>query len=121
MSSHRSRNPQVDRSQPRGWTIGSKRIIGRGNTIDSSFEHLQPQHGALHARRAYRNPQLLEKILAADCFYIIEGATIHHLHQDGGGGLAYRATPARKAYVGDVFTIGADVDSDFVAAKWVDI
>src|SRR5215213_5407067 len=64
-----------------------ERVIRRRDAVDTGFEHLESKHGALHARRADGNSKLLEQILPADRFHLIQRLSVDHLHEDRRGRL----------------------------------
>src|SRR5215207_252438 len=98
-----------------------QRVIRRRDAVDSGFEHLESEHGALHTRRTDRNAQLFEQILAADRFHLIQRLTVDHLHEDRRCRLADGTTAPREPDVADTLAVGSQVDSDLVSTQRVDV
>src|SRR5205814_2858886 len=77
--------------------------------------------GALEARRAERDADLLEQLVLAHRRDALRGLTLRHLHQHGRRCLADRAAAARELDVVDHVgsRLERDVDRDLVAAERV--
>src|SRR5690349_11059538 len=98
-----------------------QRLIGGRDPVEPGLEHLEPEHGALHPRRADRHSELLQEILPADRFHLCQWPSIGHLSQDRGRRLADRAAAAGESDLRYALAVALHIDADLISTERIHV
>src|SRR5205823_4951030 len=87
--------------------------------IERDPERVDGERGALHPRRADRDPELIKQVPRGETLELLYRLADDHVGQHRGGRLADGATAAAEPHVPHPSVVQLEVEGDDVAAEWV--